>query len=201
MRYSENFATELSLEPDVGSLWAAVRLIDVDRNHAIELLENLSNRGSALSMVYLGDLYTNGRGGERDIERGWQWYQKAADKGSIEASYRLAVARWNYGYYESSVEEFISLVKRGFSPAMCCLGSIFSSGVGVPRDEQKAVVFFNMASRRGHLLAKQGLSKIFRDNKEGFRRKLVGYYFILYLLLVGSWQKIIYPESDKFRCW
>ena len=201
MKYSENFLVELAQEPDVHSFWNAVRLIDSDKNQAIENLKNLSENGSILSMVYLGDLYVNGRGVPRDVRRGDEWYKEAAKYGSIEASYRLAVARWKSGAYESSIKDFISLTKRGFSPAMCCLGSIYVTGMGVPRDERRALTFFKMASRRDHLLAKQGISKIYRERKKNLCHKLIGYYIILYLLFVGSWYKFFYPESDRFRCW
>lgn len=199
--YPENFTRELGAEPDIVSFWRAVKKIAEDPLRGVAELEDLSNRGSALSMVYIGDVYE--RGGIVDIDTNLAdiWYGRAAGSGSIEGKFRLAASLWHDGDYISSEIALKELVNLGFSPAMYCLGSFYYSGNGVGLDRERGIRLLSMADMAGHLLARQMISYIYRTGACGRRKIILGWIKLVQLIFVGSWWKLKFPESDRFRGW
>jgi TPR repeat protein len=199
--YPESFMQALADEPDVDAFWDACDQLKIAPLEAIAKLEELAAKGSALSMLYIGDSYENGRGVERNVELGDQWYRKAADRGSVEAAHRLAFAYWHRHEYGKAIEELSKLSERGFTPAMFCLGSMYYVGKGVKPSVENAMKYWKMAEARGHLLAKQRLSKLFRSGEVGFIRRITGYIKLIMLIIPALRYHINYPKSDQLRDW
>lgn len=199
--YPESFIQALADEPDLDAFWDASAQLKIAPLLAIAKLEKLAERGSALSMLYIGDSYENGRGVERNVELGDQWYRRAADCGSIEAAHRLAFAYWHKHEYGRAIEELSKLSERGFTPAMFCLGSMYYVGKGVKPSVENAMKYWKMAEARGHILAKQRLSKLFRSGDLGFIYRIKGYIKLMMLIIPALRCHINYPKSDRLRDW
>jgi TPR repeat protein len=200
-KFSEHFLEALKREPDVPSLWRAVASLDQDTQEGLLALEELAAKGSILSMVYIGDTHENGRGVERDTEVGDMWYTRAADRGSIDAAFRLAFGYWHDGNQEKSIIELERICNLDFTPAAYLLGTFYYHGVGVEKSVSKAIKYFSMADKGGHLLARQDLSFILRKEKLGIKYKVLGWSKLTCLLFTGVWYRLTYPESDRFCGW
>src|ERR1700754_4082550 len=79
------------IEPDLDRLHAAsMAIIDGDQKQALADLKQLSDEGSTMAMLYLGDAYKLGRGVKSDLKQAENWYRQACDQGSPLGCDRLA---------------------------------------------------------------------------------------------------------------
>ena len=136
-KYHENIDQEWQEEPCPEELYNAIDIQKTNPLEAIKEFEQLGKKGSLLSLVYLGDAYCNGRGVDRDIDRGQKYYEKAASLGSIEAYHRMAFWLWCHDNVEKTVQILTYTSRKGFSPAMFLLGLLYTSGKYITKDFNK----------------------------------------------------------------
>jgi len=199
--YIENIDREWWGEGDPGRLKHAIEMRRTDPVHALKELEDLANGGSALAMLYIGDTYGNGRGVSRNVKLGDQWYQRAADRGSIEAAHRLAFGHYHNRDYDKAISILEGLCERGFTPAMFWLGTICYTGRGVNKNNEKAIEYWTIAEAGGHLLEKRRLSILLRSGQLGLIGRLKGYAKLLTLIIPFVICSVKYPRSDRLRDW
>jgi TPR repeat protein len=199
--FVENIDREWNLEPLPAELENAIDVRRTDPFSAVKQFESLAEKGSSLAMLYIGDTYANGRGIERNIDLGDQWYQRAAEYGSIEAGHRLAFGYYHQGQYGKAVEELSNLSERGFTPAMYVLGSFYYCGTGVEKDLGKAIKYWKMAESAGHLAAARRISILLRTGEFGLTKKLTGYLKLLRTLYPYVKCIMQHPRSDRIRDW
>jgi TPR repeat protein len=203
-RYPENINREWSIEPDASRLLFAIELAKSNPSECLKIWHELAQQGSNLAKCYLGDAYANGRGVDHDIERGMEWYQRAADSGSTEASHRLAFWLWYQGEYPVSVERLKAIGERGFSPALCVLGSIYYSDYDdhtIYGNVELAIKYWKDAEILGNLIAKRRLSIFLRRKDSTAFDKFRGYLKLLRLLPEFMYFSIKHPKSDRLRGW
>src|SRR6185369_1807472 len=58
-------------------------------------LGKLAENGDEVAMFILANMYYNGEGTEKNLEKAFHWYQKAAKYGSKEAMFHLANMYYN----------------------------------------------------------------------------------------------------------
>ncbi len=204
VRYLENFDREWSVEPDAERLLIAAKLQQSNPQECLKIWHDLAQQGSNLAKVYLGDAYANGRNVDRDIERGMQWYQRASDSGSIEASHRLAFWLWYKGEYQTAVERLKDIGERGFSPALTVLGSIYYSDYNdhtIGSNVELSLKYWRAAEAIGNLIAKRRISIFLRRKDSGLFDKVRGYLKLLRLIPEFMYFSIKYPMSDRLRGW
>ena len=122
-----------------------------DNDKAFSLYKSLEtiNPNDDRVLQRLGKCYFNGFGTEKDNNVGITYFQKAADRGSGDASFNLA----NIYKDGESVPQNITLaisyltkaINLGNDDAMVTLGDMYHSGDGVDQDETKACQYYKMA--------------------------------------------------------
>ena len=88
---------------------------------AVTFYIRAANKGYAPAQTQLGDLYTEGKGIEKNEQKASYWYAKAADQYRLQAEKGDAQARWKYG--------------------LC-----FAYGKGVEKDPEQAVLWYTKAA-------------------------------------------------------
>mgnify|MGYP001240018716 CR=1 FL=1 len=107
-------------------------------------------RGYAPSQNSLGNLFAD----DGNFTEALTWLNKAANQGSAEAMYNLALL---YSEAEGSVEEDLELALNwysksaalGFVPAQNNLGVLFDHGRGVQANLREAIMWYTMAADQG----------------------------------------------------
>ena len=64
--------------------------LEQDLEKALKFLTLAADGGDAMSQFLLGHMYGAGRGVERDSDKAFQWFLKAAEQGVPEAMYNVA---------------------------------------------------------------------------------------------------------------
>ena len=194
----ESLREEWNREQWPGELWDALQLLKVERAQGIAMLSVLSERGSPLAMMHLGHtLSLRGSPDEQDLAE--VWLSRSANAGSIEGRLQLAIHFKRQKSGAKAVQELMTLMDRGYAPAMYLLGQIFYFGTLVDRDVDRAVHCFNHAKRAGHIPALGALSVIYRKEAFGVRATIAAHWNFLTKIPSAIRLMRRYPNSDRLR--
>lgn len=110
------------------------------------LVESCALQGHAEAENYLGMLYLNGIGIEKDAEQAFLHMSNAASKGYDNAQYNLG-RLYKYGTgckldFQKAMDWFETATANGNQRAAYSLGYMYYKGYGVPQDYTKAVYWF-----------------------------------------------------------
>ena len=161
------------------------------------MLGGVAKKGSPLAMMYLGNILSRGRYGvSRDAKLAEYWLAKAAET-SLEGSYQLAIFFRFSGRYDESIAEFMKLADLKYSPAFFELGRVYLRGIGVEKDLKKALHYFHLGEREGHLFAASFVGNTLIEMGPAFWLKGI----IKKIKLIPPLIRLIltYPASDKIR--
>ncbi len=196
----ENLAREWDEERWAGSLWDALEIGESDPDATIAKLRSLADKGSALSMFYLGEYYTYGwQGVSRDWELAQKWLKKGASKGSIAALYLLARHYEAAEQYQDARNAYEALAEREYSPALYALGFEHYKGAWLEKDIQKAIAYLKEAKDLGHFFAARELSHIYRTEDLGFTKRLRGWFIPMRIVVPFVRCRLSYPNSDRLK--
>jgi hypothetical protein len=157
-----------------------------------DLIQRAAN-GDVKAQLYLGWAYVEGRVVDRNDQEARKWLTLAANNGSLEAKFRLALVLLRRRDIEG-VNILTELNRGGYSPAVYELGNCYYSGLCVERNVEKSKELWEKASVEGHVLAGINLQK--------FRLKILPYwqhpiiYINLLILFVYAVKLIIYNSND-----
>jgi TonB family protein len=112
-----------------------------------------ASAGSVVSMYVLGEIYSSGKGADRDYAEAASWFLKAADAGYPPAMNAMGSAR-ETGY---GVEQNLALAEgwyqrsaeKGDAVGMNNLGHMFEIGGGVPKDYAQAFQWYLKGAEAG----------------------------------------------------
>lgn len=194
----ESFEREWSEDPLAIELWDALDTVEKDRKLGLHELLALSERGSALAMMYLGNAYMISKTNEEFIQA-VEWLRRSAKAGSIEGRYQLACHYHRSENGEQAAEEYRILAEAGYAPAMYYLGKILYHGNLLERNVQEAVSYFERAKSAGHIPSMGYLAWIYRKEKFGLKGRLLAHWNCLAKIPAAIWHIIYYPESDRMR--
>lgn len=194
----ENLQREWDAEPQAPELWDALQVLKRDHLQGKSELAAISEQGSALAMMYLGDTLSKSQI-EDEAEQAELWLRRSADAGSIEGRFQLARHFERMGKGQAAVEEYAKLGSSGYPPSMFCLGVMFYQGTLVERDLGKSVEYFKHAKEAGHLPAMGYLAWIYRKEGFGLSGRIAAHWNCLAKIPEGTWYILKYPNSDRMR--
>jgi len=94
------------------------------------------------------------------------WYTKSAKQGYAPAQYEVGV---RYGFrqkYAEAAELFRKAAEQGYSLAQEKLASYYLHGLGVDKDELKAIEWFTKAAEQGNLSARHQLGQLQKETEQ-----------------------------------
>lgn len=117
-----------------------------------------ASEGYGKAACKLGDLYSTGKGIERDEEKAFYWYKKGAESGIIEAQYWLGEFYFNgIGVLRDLGEGFnwyMKAAEKGDTASMCMIGQFYRNGFYVEQDLSEALKWYRKAAVNGDSYAK-----------------------------------------------
>ncbi|MDQ6974560.1 MAG: tetratricopeptide repeat protein, partial [Mariprofundaceae bacterium] len=124
--------------------------------------------GNHRASFVLGLLYAEGRGVHQDIAKAMQYYQRAINHGSVDATYNLAMLEYHGDHglpldIHHAVELLTSLAKRGDAESQNMLASIQYKGVGVDVNIQSARYWYQKSAEQDYAIAQFNLGNMYRS--------------------------------------
>lgn len=140
-----------------------------DLNKAVEWCEKDILKDSKSALFNLGCIYNE----VKNLEKSYQYFQKAADLGCSISLLNMGVLLLNKGVPQSNIEAaqyFKMAAEKGVVKAQYLLGNCYYDGIGVAEDYKSAYEWYEKAakSKHGDALNKIGL---FYEHGIGDRRK------------------------------
>ncbi len=119
----------------------------------------LAEEGDSIASYYLGKMYAEGLGVEKNEEKAIEFYQKAESAYNIDATYELAQILLSQAN-DKDDERFVAGLKylkraayTGQADALYQLGELYEQGVWVPKDYKSAFGFYLMGALKGNMKA------------------------------------------------
>lgn len=156
-----------------------------DYTKAFELFQEAAKKRKSVAYYYLGEMYRDGKGTERDLEQAKKWFTRAyksehmmassalntvehmigAEKGEPEAMHKLA-AEYQYGWgvsddIQEAIRWYKAAAEKGYPESQSSLGFIYAQGSKVSKDISQAVYWYKLAAAQGNSSALYGLGCIY----------------------------------------
>jgi hypothetical protein len=192
---SVDWKTHFNEEPDLVRLRQAQQLIETDPVKALSLLEQLSEEGSVISRLMVGDMYSSGVLGGPDLQAAEIWYRKAADAGSLSARYYLGRQYRRQARHEKALHEFQFAAARGYVPAIHFLGRAYLLGNGVAKDRKRARQLFERAAEQGNIPAKAAVASMIIADGPTLCERLEGY--LLRISALYDFARTVFKDRGK----
>lgn len=115
---------------------------------------------------WLGYMYADGNGTEKDIPKAIDWLLKAAHQGEVLAELKLGEiydTTFESNIYKDdkkALDWYMKAAQHGLSVAQFEVGVMYYRGLGVNKDEQKAVEWLRKAADQGLVSAKESLANM-----------------------------------------
>lgn len=141
-----------------------------DHKAAYESWLPLANRGDVAAMRNIGHLYRWGQGVEKDIGQAIHWYRMAAEKGFSRAQANLAAIylQGDEGTpvdYAEAHKWFAAAAVQHLAVAQYNLGLMYELGLGVEKNEARALGWYNLAAKAGQTEAIERLSQLVKTTE------------------------------------
>ena len=141
-----------------------------DHKAAYEAWLPLANRGDVAAMRNIGHLYRWGQGVEKDINQAVHWYRMAAEKGFSRAQANLAAIylQGDEGIpvdYAEAHKWFAAAAVQNLAVAQYNLGLMYELGLGVEKNEARALGWYNLAAKAGQPEAIERLSQLVKTTE------------------------------------
>lgn len=127
----------------------------------------LADEGDATAAYYLGKMYANGEGVEKNDQKAIEYYEKAESAYNIDATYELAEILLNDAEdsNDQNFENGLKYLKRaayaGQANALYQLGEFYEKGQGVPQDYKNAFGFYLMGALKGDMKSQYRVSRLY----------------------------------------
>lgn len=129
----------------------------------------LAEKNDVAAQRNIGHLYRWGQGVEKDIDKAMQWYRRAAELGFSRAQANLAAIylQGEEGVtvnYDEAHKWFAAAAIQGHAVAQYNLGLMFELGLGIEKNEAKALGWYNLAAKSGQPEALERLSQLVKKS-------------------------------------
>ncbi|KAF9158935.1 hypothetical protein DFQ26_007099, partial [Actinomortierella ambigua] len=126
-----------------------------------------ADRDDVEAQVALASMYERGVGVEKDYQKAYEWYRRAAENGSIEAQNKTGDFFYFGRGVPKSLENAVNwkrcAARGGHSVAQRDLGRMYEYGLGVEQDHVMAVSWYRMSAEQGDMEAQSYLGTKYHD--------------------------------------
>lgn len=157
-------------------------------------LEGLKIRGDVDGILELAKAYRAGKSGVgRDMKKCYEAYKVAAELGSADGDYAVALFNLTGGVGAQDLKEGATRLRaaaeKGSVPAKVYLGNLYELGVHYKADKEKADVWYKSAARSAQVESEPGT--------DDYRQELAELGCVRHFLELANTNKL--DEADKAR--
>ncbi len=135
-----------------------------DPKEQLEILKYFASKDDIRALIFLGDLYIQGKYVKKDDELALAYYKQAQSLGSIKAKYNIGRYLIEGNYSNLDISKGLNLIyqasKAGLKEAQYYLAEVYYQGKIVNKDLNKAYIYAQASYSRGYSKAKEFLLKI-----------------------------------------
>lgn len=134
---------------------------------SIDWWTKCAEQGYAEAQCFLGIIYLEDRGEANNLSKAIEWLTKSAEQGHLWAQYSLGETYSEYKKYSLAIEWYAKAADQGFGEAQFRLGVMYAKGMGVAKNEAKAIMLWTKAAEGGHVDSRRKLVDGLKRSKRG----------------------------------
>jgi len=134
---------------------------------SFSLYRQLAESNYPDSQIFTGWCYQEGIGVQKNEDKAYKWYLRAADLDSERGMFYVGRYLTYKNKYSEAISWFNKAAKKNYSPALFLLGVIHDQGLGVEVDKNIAYKYFKKSAESGHLYAKRKISIYYILGRKG----------------------------------
>jgi hypothetical protein len=143
-----------------------------DYSAAVAIWRPLAEKGDPDAQFNLGQAYRLGRGVPINLAAAQSWFERAADKGHVDAETTLGLLLFQNGNHIGGLRWLKAASDQGEPRAMLVYGTALFNGDGAPQDPILGYALVSRAAAQGLQAAKETLSQLdqimpVEDRKKG----------------------------------
>jgi TPR repeat protein len=142
-----------------------------DHAAAVAIWRNLAQKGDADAAFNLGQAYRLGRGVPADSALAKKWFERAANKGHVDAEVSLGLLLFDSGDRATAMSWLKKAADKGEPRALLVVGTALFNGDGLKQDPILGYAFVSRAAAQGLAPAKTTLGEMDRILTVDERRK------------------------------
>lgn len=171
---------------------------------AVNILFESDKGGCKISASFIGNFYMNGKHGlKKDIDKAIYWHTKAFfENKDIDAGLDIAILYNNLAiknkdnvFYKKSIKVYEKIATVNNHIALNMLGKYYEQGLGVDKNIDKALEYYQQAVKAGNLVAAVAVGRIHclhKDFLTGLKMCLKAKFKLLYKTFKN-------PNSESLR--
>jgi TPR repeat protein len=117
----------------------------------------------------IGNMYSLGRGVEKDERRAFEWFRNAAGAGDPAGQFTLGQIYENgrgvVQDYKEALKWYQKAADQGLAEGQDSVGYFYSAGLGVTRDDTEAVTWMRKAAEQGMASAENNLAVMYESGR------------------------------------
>jgi TPR repeat protein len=165
---------------------------------AFLIYKKLAGEGDVQAKVYLGWMYDQGIGTEKNPEMAYELFRSAATLGSIEGSFFCGKHLLGKNLLQEALRQFQVPALSSYGPALLWVGLMHVKGLGVPPNISKGLMALRQSAKTGNFAARRELSLLMIKGALGVFYIPYGVVYFLYSVISALITGLIDVESDKF---
>src|SRR3954470_8868091 len=139
---------------------------------AITIWRPLAEKGDADAAFNLGQAYRLGRGGPTNLGAAQTWFERAAEKGHVDAQATLGLLLFQNGNQAAGLKWLKAAAEQGEARALLVYGTALFNGDNVTQDPVLGYAYVSRAAAQGLAPAKETLAQLdkllpVQDRKKG----------------------------------
>lgn len=131
-----------------------------DYSSAVEIWRPLAEKGDADAAFNLGQAYRLGRGVPINLAAAKDWFERAANKGHVDAQTTLGLLLFQNGDQAEGLRWLKSAADKGEPRALLVYGTALVNGDGVSQDPVVGYAYVSRAAAQGLAPAKETLKQL-----------------------------------------
>ncbi|SON58431.1 hypothetical protein HDIA_P0022 (plasmid) [Hartmannibacter diazotrophicus] len=193
----KNYDDLIKEEPDLSLLNRAYALLSTNFERATSQLAELADRGSILSMIYLGEAYQ--RSQPKNLDAAEKWYRKAYENGAAMGLFALGLLHFQKNNYAEAETLFQEGAENDDELSMFWLAKIYAHNDNFDKNRYKIRLLLEKSASKGNVSAKSALAFSFMKGRYGLGNIPKGIWLYLSSLLEAA--KIAIKNPDDPRLW
>ena len=157
-----------------------------EKREAVQLLEQLWDKGFTSAAYHLGKAYRDGLGVLPDDEKAEEWFRRSAAIGDAQPQYALGKFLQRQGRMGEAASWYECACESGNQYAQYRLGKMCLLGDGVPKDIERAVQLLSGSANQGNHYAQYVLGKLYLQGKEAGKDQEAAEYWLTQSAVQGN---------------
>lgn len=136
---------------------------DINESEGLRQYQVAAGHGITPAKFTLANKYLTGDGVSQDTTKAFHWYNQLANENTPDVNYQLGMMHESGVGTDVNIHKAINayLKAQNKTKSLLALARFYQYGLGVPKDDERALRFYELAAKKGSRYAKLQMARIY----------------------------------------